>query len=374
MNEVTKERLIELLTDQTLFGLDEQETAELNQLRRQFPEWENDNSFELAAAAVNVDNLDTSEELPANLRAKILADADDFFGVPEKAGNVVSFPVKSNETAVSSANRAFENSAEKRQPFWQWLGWGIAAAACLTLAINLWLTRSRPAVEEAKTPQTVQTPGHAEVSEAVKTPEVVITPEIAELPDSSEIPAAGELNETSANREIARKPGTAKTPEIFRTPNVVKTPEIAGVPKVTVTPESAKPMPIPASAAQQRAQLLASAPDIIQTSWTSKKDDKTVLGDVVWSSAQQKGYVRLRDMPALDPNRETYQLWIVDEAQDKKAPVSGGIFNVGQAGEVIVPINAQLKIQKPKMFVISREKAGGVAVSKPNRFVAVAKM
>jgi anti-sigma-K factor RskA len=82
----------------------------------------------------------------------------------------------------------------------------------------------------------------------------------------------------------------------------------------------------------------------------------------------------LRDLPALNPNQETYQLWIVDEAQNKKTPVSGGIFNVGQAGEAIIPINAQLKIVKPKSFAVSKEKAGGVPVTKPDRIVAIAKL
>lgn len=379
MKEIQKNRLIELLADQAVFGLNQEELTELYQLKKQFPELENDISFELTAAAIGLTNVNTAETLPANLQAKILIGADEFFARNDTAQNVISFPSKAQET------RAAANQTETKQHFWQWLGWAVAAA-CVALAINLWLTRSRPSVEEAKTPQTVQTPETLGVPETIKTPEVVITPETAEIPESPKIPATGENNETlrnggtarnpesGRNQEAARNPGTVKTPEIFRTPNLAKTPEISSIPKVAVTPEIAKPPTPGLSAAQQRAQLLASAPDIVQTSWTSNKDDKRILGDVVWSNAQQKGYLRLRDMPALDPNQETYQLWIVDEAQSKKTPVSGGIFNVSQAGEVIVPINAQLKIQKPKMFVISKEKAGGVVVSKPNRFVAIAKI
>lgn len=386
MNEIQKERLIELLTDETLFGLNEAESTELNKLKKQFPEWENDVSFELAAVAVGLTDLDVSEPLPANLRERVLADANEFFNQSEKARNVVRFPTKAKETVGASVGGAIENAAgiEAKRPFWQWLGWAVAAAACVALAVNLWLIYSRPAVEQAETPKTVQTPERAEVPETVKTPEVIITPETAEIPESPKIPAernetpenreTARKSESERNRESARKPGIVKTPEISGTPNVVKTPEIAVIPKVTATPETIKPPTIPASAAQQRAQLIASAPDIVQTSWTSAKGDKRVLGDVVWSNAQQKGYVRLRDLPALDPNQETYQLWIVDEAQSKKTLVSGGIFNVGQAGEVIVPINAQSRIRNPKSFAISKEKAGGVVVSKPNRVVAIAKI
>jgi len=384
MNEIKRERLIELLTDQALLGLDEKELIELNQLKLEFPEWKNDVSLELVATAIGLTNLDIAEPLPVSLQTKILNDAEKFFSQSEEASNVLLFSGRARENGAASISAAVET--ETKQPFWKWLGWGVAFAACVALAINLWWTYSRPPIEEAKTPKTVQTPERAEVPETVKTPEAVITPETAEIPESSKIPANGENNEATKNRETARnpesernqttarKPETVKTPEIVRIPGAVKTPEIAGIPKVAPTPEIAKPPTPELSTAQKRVQLLASAPDIIQTNWTPKKDDKTVSGDVVWSNAQQTGYVRLRGLPALDPRRETYQLWIIDEAQNDKKPISAGIFSVGPAGEIIVPVNAQLKIIKPKSFAITKEKAGGVVVSKPNRIVAIAKI
>jgi anti-sigma-K factor RskA len=71
---------------------------------------------------------------------------------------------------------------------------------------------------------------------------------------------------------------------------------------------------------------------------------------------------------------ETYQLWIVDKTRDEKTPVSGGVFDMNALGEVIIPIDAQLKINEPKVFAVTKEKAGGVVVSKPDRIVAVAKV
>jgi len=359
MSEQRKDRLFELLADDALVGLSGEEQVELNRLKTELPGWENDFSVELTAAAIGLSDLNAAEALPADLRTKILSDADSYFSrdFAEKQINV-----NSPNEAQRSTETAFQNEPRKTSFFGQWLGWGVVAAACVALAVILWLTYSRPPVNEAKNPKTAQTPESAKAPETIKTPEVLTTPETAGIPEPSKIPANGDRNETPKNRETAGKPETVKTPENFRTPNAVKTPEIAAVP--ARTPEL--------STAQKRAQLLASAPDIIQTSWTSAKDDKSVSGDVVWSNAQQKGYVRLRGLPALDPNQETYQLWIIDEAQDKKAPISAGIFNVGQAGEVIVPINAQLKIIKPKSFAVSKEKAGGV--SKPSRIVAVAKI
>lgn len=365
MNERQKERLFDLLADDALVGLSNEEQAELNRLKKQFPEWEKDFSHELAATAISLSDLNAAREtLPANLRAKILSGANGYFSRFAAKG---SAPKQS--VLVGDAPRI---DMPKSSPFsfGKWLGWAVAATACIAAAVGLWLTYSRPPVNEARNPATVQTP------EPGKTPEVILTPETAQIPEPSKIPAnAGNSNaepknpetagktDVNTNQETAKKPETAKTPETFKTPSVAKTPDIAVVP--ARTPEL--------SAEQKRAQLLASATDVVQTSWTSSKDDKTISGDVVWSSVQQKGYIRLRGMTALDPSRETYQLWIVDEAQ-KKTPVSGGIFNVGRAGEIIVPINAQLKIIKPKSFAITKEKAGGVTSSDPSRVVAVAKI
>ena len=62
MNIEKKERLFELLADQTIFGLNEAELMELKQLKIQFPDWENDLSFELAATAISVANLNISKQ------------------------------------------------------------------------------------------------------------------------------------------------------------------------------------------------------------------------------------------------------------------------------------------------------------------------
>ncbi len=368
MKDVKKERLFELLADQTVFGLSEEEAVELAQLKTQFPDWEKYNLLEITAAMIGLSDLDTSKELPVNLRSRILVDAEKYFDSIGETQNKSNFASDKNVGLATTANAEFE----PRRPFWQWLGLAVAAAACIALAINLWLTRSQPQPEVAETPKTVQTP------EILATPESQETPEIVVIPEPAKTPETGESNKTPRNQETTKIPETNRNQEIVRSPknaNIpeAKTPEVK-TPEIVRIPTPAKTPSPELSAAQKREQLLASAPDIIQTNWVSAKDKKVVLGDVVWSNAQQKGYVRLRDMPTLDPNQETYQLWIVDEAQNKKTPVSGGIFNVGQAGEAVIPINAQLKILKPKSFAISKEKAGGVVVTKPNRIVATAKL
>jgi anti-sigma-K factor RskA len=357
MKDLQKERLLELLADQTIFGLSEEEIMELGQIKKQFPDWEEDFSLELTAAMIGLSDLDTSDMLPANLRAKIFANADVFFSPNEESQENLSFAPKANTAVGLPATASGGNIIEvkTKQPFWQWFGWGLAATACIALVISLWLTRTQKEPEIALNTETVKTSEVAGTPETVKTPESVKTPETAQTPESVETP------------ESVKSPATVKTPESARTPEIVKTPEVARTPETVKTPAPEL------TAAQKREQLIASAPDVIQTNWTSAKDDKRVLGDVVWSTERQKGYVRLRGMPVLDASKETYQLWIIDE-KNEKAPVSGGIFNVSRTGEIIVPINAQLRINKPKQFAVSKEKPGGVVVTEPDRIVAVAKI
>lgn len=88
-----------------------------------------------------------------------------------------------------------------------------------------------------------------------------------------------------------------------------------------------------------------------------------VSGEVVWNTAEQAGVLRLQGLPANEPEREQYQLWIVDPGRDTE-PVDGGVFNIpGATQETIVTVSAKLPIVAPEAFVITRERPGGVVVS-----------
>jgi hypothetical protein len=133
----------------------------------------------------------------------------------------------------------------------------------------------------------------------------------------------------------------------------------------------------PQSLSELRQQLLAESKDLIKTDWkpASYQGTERLSGDVVWSNARQQGFMRFTGMPVIDPQVGAYQLWIFDANQDEKFPVDGGIFAVDQkTGEVIVRINAKLKISQPTLFAITIEKPGGVVVSKRDSLVAVAKI
>ena len=129
------------------------------------------------------------------------------------------------------------------------------------------------------------------------------------------------------------------------------------------------------SAAKAREQLIAQANDRIEIAWSSGTTpfDKPVTGDVVWSNSLQKGFLRFVGMPANDPSSQQYQLWIIDPARDAN-PIDGGVFDVTSEGEVIIPIDAKLKVIDPAAFAITIEKPGGVVVSDQKRLPLLAKV
>ncbi|MDH3492145.1 MAG: anti-sigma factor [Acidobacteriota bacterium] len=129
---------------------------------------------------------------------------------------------------------------------------------------------------------------------------------------------------------------------------------------------------VPTLAEKREALLASSSP--IRTSWESPDKSLNVEGDVVWSDSKQEGYMRFRGLPANDKSKEAYQLWIFDETQDEATPIDGGVFDVNEDGEVIVPIDANLRVKGPKAFAVTVEKPGGVVVSKREKVVALAKV
>jgi hypothetical protein len=138
-----EERLLDLLSKKASEGLSEEEKKQLNLLLNEF---EDDSSFELAAAAISMIDLKTNESLPDHLKARILADADEVMDAQRGPAVQAIFPAAA-KTAL-------------RKP-WNinWLGWAAAAVACIALAFSLWMPRPaqivyvpEPAKQEQMTP------------------------------------------------------------------------------------------------------------------------------------------------------------------------------------------------------------------------------
>ncbi len=125
--------------------------------------------------------------------------------------------------------------------------------------------------------------------------------------------------------------------------------------------------PLPAKAASleaQRSALLARAGTLkLPLAATADPAAAGVRGDVVWDPVQQRGFLHFVGLAPNDPALRQYQLWIFDGQRDPRYPIDGGVFDVGSAGEVIVPIRAALPVRLPKAFAVTVEKPGGVVVS-----------
>lgn len=276
--EKDREKLIELLSDQAIFGLDENESAELERLKQRFPDWEKD-SFESAATAISLSKLPAGEMVPEHLREKIAAQAENFFSQNDEI-------IEESGATPPMSERAIIETAPEKTFGWNWLGWAVAAVAIVALGISLWSMQTQPTTELAKNP----------------------------------------------------------------TPTVTPTPTLN----------------------EQFNGLLASD-KAVKASFDAVAF-KSLNGNVVWSNEQQKGYIRVSGLPINDKSKETYQFWIFDAVQGEKTPVSGGTFDVAEDGDVIIPINADVKVSDPKAFAITVEKPGGVVVSKQEKVAGIAKI
>ena len=130
--------------------------------------------------------------------------------------------------------------------------------------------------------------------------------------------------------------------------------------------------------ANERARLMA-AEGTVQSSFAALKDAAAAgaQGDVVWSTREQRGFMRFRGLAAnpRDASGWVYQLWIFDAEQDERFPIDGGVFDIDpQTGDVLVPIQAKLRVARPTAFVVTIEKPGGVVVSKRERVAMAAKI
>lgn len=145
------------------------------------------------------------------------------------------------------------------------------------------------------------------------------------------------------------------------------------------TPTITAPQPL--TLAQLRDELLVADPQAIKVAWAMPAPEKPdaacpsgCQGDVVWSPERQIGYMRFTGLAANDPGQSQYQLWIFDKNQPEETPVDGGVFDITASGEVIIPIDAKLKVVEPFLFAVTVEKPGGVVRSKRERIPVLAKV
>jgi len=127
--------------------------------------------------------------------------------------------------------------------------------------------------------------------------------------------------------------------------------------------------PLPAQFASLR-----SAEGTMLIEWQALDDPvaKGATGEVVWNDTEQRGFMRFAGLAPNDPTEQQYQLWIFDATRPEETPVDGGVFDINEAGEVIVPINAKLPVREAAAFAITVERPGGVVVSDRSRLALLA--
>lgn len=130
--------------------------------------------------------------------------------------------------------------------------------------------------------------------------------------------------------------------------------------------------PTPPTPAEAMTKL-SSAPGSLTLPWTATEDPAAADagGEVVWSDAEQVGFMRFTGLPTNDPVEYQYQLWIFDPTQDERYPIDGGVFDVA-GPEAVVPIDPKLRVDGPTLFAVTIEKPGGVVVSSRERLVLIA--
>lgn len=119
-------------------------------------------------------------------------------------------------------------------------------------------------------------------------------------------------------------------------------------------------------------------PDHVRWDWNDGNVPgiRQVGGEVAFSPGKAAGYMTFDRLPALDPSREQYQLWIFDAERSMDHPVDGGVFDAPAAtpgGKMVVPIRAHLPVGRPVMFAVTVERRGGVVVSDRGKIAVLAK-
>lgn len=127
---------------------------------------------------------------------------------------------------------------------------------------------------------------------------------------------------------------------------------------------------------ERRALLLARGIDVVTLPFAAAGDPivPKIEGDLVWSTATQSGFMRfVSGLPANDPGKNQYQLWIFDGKRDDRYPVDGGVFDIDGPRERIVEILPKVRVHQPTLFAVTLEPPGGVVVSAREHILVVAK-
>ncbi len=127
--------------------------------------------------------------------------------------------------------------------------------------------------------------------------------------------------------------------------------------------------------AQQRLATFLSEPpaDLLRVEWAPQEDPaaRGASGEILWSTREQRGFMRISGLEPNDPTQRQYQLWIFDP--EHKYPVDGGVFDIPSgAFEAVIPVEPPIRVHDATLFAVTVEEPGGVVVSDQERIVLAA--
>ncbi len=208
-------------------------------------------------------------------------------------------------------------------------------------------------------------------------------------PGSSKPAAAQpELRLTNDQADVAGSP-QLHSPRGAWFPWLVAAASLAVTAGVLLQPAPQAPQQAPAlTAAEKRDALLeahANDEDLLRYAWTPTGDPAVVgqvTGELIWDEATDEGYMTIGGLEVNDPTEFQYQLWIFDATRPlgelpqhgdafggllTQRPIDGGVFDINEDGEVVIPIDPKLMVKQGVAFAVTVEPPGGVVVSDRSR-------
>lgn len=205
---------------------------------------------------------------------------------------------------------------------------------------------------------------------------------LAAVPSMSEAPAPLKFTSDAVpvSSERLQSPRGAWFPWLVAAACVV----ITGL--VVLRPQATAPT-LPTTA-QSRDALIAkhaNSQGLLRYAWTPTEDPSVVgavTGELIWDEATDEGYMTISGLEINDPSEFQYQLWIFDATRPlgelpqfagpfndllTQRPIDGGVFDITDTGEVVIPIDAKLLVQQGVAFAVTVERPGGVVVSDRSR-------
>jgi anti-sigma-K factor RskA len=281
---------------------------------------------ELRETSANLAHIAPTNEVPAALKTRLLASIDQS-AAPQPAGNVVRGPWSLVLRPV--------------------LAW--SAAACFALLAGWFGQLYFTAGAEAQLLRTQQTLGDLALKSArnqLEAEQLLAQHQVADLnrqlsTATEKMAASDRDTRTAAEREaqLRRDLATAAThaTEVERL--------LAGAREQLATLD--RDFKAQTDLANFKIATLASM----------LNNAPQALAVAVWNPQKQEGVFTLEKMPP-PPAGQTLELWVIE---DKKAPVSAGIFNVTAEGKARATFKPASPVGVIAKFAVSREKSDGLS-------------